>query len=37
MKIAASFEITNFVTNDDLKPDYIITSALNKDAEPAVC
>jgi malate dehydrogenase (oxaloacetate-decarboxylating) len=37
IKIAASYEIKNFVTNDDLKPDFIILSALNKDAAPAVC
>jgi hypothetical protein len=37
MKIAASYEITNFITNDDLKPDCIMPSALNKNAAPAVC
>jgi malate dehydrogenase (oxaloacetate-decarboxylating) len=36
MKIAAAYAIANFVTDADLKPDYIIPSALNKDVAPAV-
>nr|AGM32512.1 malate dehydrogenase [Coptotermes formosanus] len=36
MKIAAAYAIANFVTDADLKPDYIISSALNKDVAPAV-